>query len=65
MADALDGEIIGLINRLNKVQAEVGGTKKNKHVAVFGEDGKIVFIGRGFRAGDLQRSLDHFMEPTR
>jgi len=41
MADALDGEIIGLINRLNKVQAEVGGTKKNKHVAVFGEDGKI------------------------
>lgn len=30
----------------------------------FGEDGKIVFIGRGFRAGDLQRSLDHFMEPT-
>ena len=41
MADALDGELITLINRLNKVQAEVGGPKKNKHVAVFGEDGKI------------------------
>lgn len=41
MADALDGELIALINRLNKVQAEVGGPKKAKHVAVFGEDGKI------------------------
>ncbi len=30
-----------------------------------GEDGKIVFIGRGFRAEDLQRSLDHFINPTR
>ena len=30
-----------------------------------GEDGKIVFIGRGFRAEDLQRSLDHFINPAR
>ena len=30
-----------------------------------GEDGKIVFIGRGFLPEDLQRSLDHFINPTR
>ena len=41
MADSLDGELIGLINRLNKVQAEVGGPKKARHAQVFGEDGKI------------------------
>jgi G3E family GTPase len=29
------------------------------------EEGKIVFIGRGFRPEDLQRSLDHFINPTR
>lgn len=29
-----------------------------------GDDGKIVFIGRGFRPEDLQRSLDHFLNPT-
>lgn len=33
--------------------------------ADFGEDGKIVFIGRGFRPEDLQRSLDHFVNPAR
>ncbi len=33
--------------------------------ADLGQDGKIVFIGRGFRPEDLQLSLDHFMEPTR
>jgi len=27
----------------------------------FGEEGKIVFIGRGFRPEDLQRSLDYFI----
>jgi DNA repair ATPase RecN len=41
MADALDAELIGLINRLNKAQAVVGGPSKSKHVTAFGEDGKI------------------------
>lgn len=41
MGDSLDGELIGLINRLNKVQVEVGGPAKARHAQVFGEDGKI------------------------
>jgi G3E family GTPase len=30
-----------------------------------GEDGKIVFIGRGFHPADLQLSLNHFLNPKR
>lgn len=33
MADALDTELIGLLNRLTKVQKEVGGGKKEKSLA--------------------------------
>lgn len=30
-----------------------------------GQDGNLVFIGRGFNPDDLQRSLDHFLHPQR
>lgn len=33
MSDALDTELIGLLNRLTKVQKEVGGGKKEKSLA--------------------------------
>jgi len=41
MSDGLDSELIALINRLNKVQAEVGGPKKAQLAHAIGEDGKI------------------------
>ena len=41
--DTLDSELISLLNRLNKVQTQVGGpkSKNSHHTSALGDDGKI------------------------
>lgn len=39
MADPIDAELLGLLNKLNKLQQQVGGGKEKQ--SIIGEDGKI------------------------
>ena len=41
MSDALDAELITLINKLNKIQAEIGGGKAKENSLAAKNGGKI------------------------